>query len=129
MSNHPEDDLTLGRNPHNGLPIGTIDGLDNFDPGPDGSVGKGLDPGIRHYVLILRSQGIETCQSCEGGEGHSYPEPTIEFWGTRAAGLRAVAVAMDYGLPVAELRRVWSMQDHELVGPIWAITFSRKHSA
>jgi hypothetical protein len=21
-----------------------------------------LDPGIRHYVLVLRSQGIETCQ-------------------------------------------------------------------
>ncbi len=116
-------DLPLGSAWQNGLPIGDLDGLDDFDVGTDGS---GLDPGIRHYVLILRSQGIETCQSCEGGDGHAYPEPTIEFWGGRAEGLRAVAVAMAYGLPVAELRRVWNMQDGELIGPIWAITFSRK---
>lgn len=122
-------DLPLGAVPRNGLPIGTLDGLDNFDVAPDGLLGKGLDPGIRHYVLILRSQGVETCQSCEGGTGHSYPEPTIEFWGGRGEGPRAVAVAMTYGLPIAELRRVWSVLDGELVGPLWAITFSRQSGA
>jgi hypothetical protein len=107
------------RDPHNKLLIGTLDGLDAFG-WPE------LDEGIRHYVCVLRSQGIETCQSCEGGHGHSYPEPTIEFHGGPAEGPRAVAVALCYGLPIAELRRVWSITDGEMTGPLWAMTFYRK---
>lgn len=102
--------------PRNRLQIGTLDGLDAF-------VVQGLDPGISHYVAILRSQGIETCESCEGGAGHAFPEPTINFHGQVGEGLRAVAAAQAYGLPVAQLRRVWSVQDGELVGPLWAMTF------
>ena len=96
----------------------------------------GIDPGIRQIVRILAENGVETCQSCaafgpfgEGsgkrnGDPHSYPEPTVEFRGSAAAGFHALQVAMTHGLPIAELRRVWSMQDGEPVGPIWAMTFS-----
>lgn len=86
----------------------------------------GLDPGISRYVAILRSQGIETCESCEGGPGHSFPEPTVNFFGQAGEGLRAVAAAMAYGLPVIELRRTWDVQDSELVGPLWALVFRTK---
>lgn len=103
----------------NGLQIGTLDGLEAF-------VIQGSDSGIAHYVAILRSQGIETCESCEGGSGHAFPEPTINFFGQVGEGLRAVAVAQAYGLPVYQLRRVWSVQDGELVGPLWAMTFRTK---
>lgn len=109
----------MSRNPHNQLPIGTLDGLDAFGF-PD------LDPGIRHYVCILSSQGIETCQSCEGGPGHAYYEPTVEFLGDHAEGPRAVAAALAYGLPVLALHRSWEVCMGEMRGPIWTMTFRMK---
>jgi len=44
-----------------------------------------LDKGIRKAVEIFQTCGIETFESCEGGIGHSYPEPTIRFYGTPEA--------------------------------------------
>jgi hypothetical protein len=82
-----------------------------------------LDPGIRHYVLVLRSQCVDTCQSCQGGPGHCYLEPTIEFRSGKGDGPRAVGAALAYDLPVAELRREWKIRDGEMHGPIWAMTF------
>src|SRR6266540_3788315 len=38
----------------------------------------------------LQTCGIETFESCEGGPGHAYPEPTIRFQGTPEAGWRAL---------------------------------------
>lgn len=83
-----------------------------------------LDIGIRHYVLVLRSRGVETCQSCQGGPGHAYLEPTIEFYGDAGEGLRAAGIAISHGLPVSELRRVWNIHGADLDGPIWVLTFS-----
>lgn len=84
----------------------------------------GLDPGIRRVVEVLREAGIETFESCEGGDGHAFPRPTVRFHASdRAEGFRALAVAMRAQLPVAELRRVWVMQDGEPTGPHWEITF------
>jgi hypothetical protein len=40
-----------------------------------------LDPGIAPYVDALRAEGVETFESCEGGDGHAYPEPTVRFAG------------------------------------------------
>ncbi|HEY8697177.1 MAG TPA: hypothetical protein VIM02_06130 [Rhizomicrobium sp.] len=109
-------------------PKSQSNGLEKFAPDrfEDGRLDPkyALDPGIRHYVLVLRSQGIETCQSCQGGPGHAYLEPTIEFRGAQEAGPRAVAAALTYGLPVAELRREWSVRSGEIHGPIWTITFN-----
>jgi hypothetical protein len=53
-----------------------------------------LDPGIAAAVVALSAAGVETFESCEGGSGHAYPEPTVRFHGDRAEGLRALAVAM-----------------------------------
>lgn len=83
-----------------------------------------LDAGIRTAVECLAGAGIETFESCEGGAGHAYPEPTVRFHGSRAEGYRAVGVAMDNGLKVKELRRVWPLLDGELTGPYWEMTFT-----
>ncbi len=85
-----------------------------------------LDKGIKKYVEILRENGIETYESCEGGEGHAYLEPTICFYGEIAEGFRVLAIAIENALPVDEIRRFWSIQDLQPVGPDWAITFCRK---
>lgn len=47
---------------------------------------KDLDSGIRPYVKILDDNGIETFESCQGGDGHCFPEPTIRFHGVRGEG-------------------------------------------
>ena len=82
-----------------------------------------LDPGIREAVGILRGAGVETFESCEGGEGHCYPEPTIRFHGDSWAGYHAFAAAMQHGLPVSELRHVYDVIEGQLVGPGWEMTF------
>jgi len=91
----------------------------------------GLDKGIAHAVHLLRAGGVETYQSCEGSwlwkpGKHAFAEPTVQFHGTAHDGLRALAWARQHGLPVRELRRVWKVQDGELVGPTWELTFSKE---
>ncbi len=82
-----------------------------------------LDKGIERFVLILRENGIETYESCEGGKGHAYLEPSIRFEGDRSEGFKALAIAMQHAFPVNCLRRLWYMQDEEPVGPVWEMTF------
>ena len=90
-------------------------------PAPDESP---LDEGVRSFVESLRAAGVETFESCQGGRGHAFPAPTVRFHGARAEGLRALAVALQAGLPVAELRRVWPVLDGEPTGPWWELTFT-----
>lgn len=87
------------------------------------SLFQALDPGIRYEVEVLRNGGIETYESCQGGEGHAYPEPTVAFRGGPGEGARAYAISRDFGLPVSEVRRGWHVLDGELVGPHWEIVF------
>ena len=82
-----------------------------------------LDPGIYEAVMILRRGGVETFESCEGGDGHAFPQPTIRFHGDAWAGYHAFSVAMQHGLPVAELRIVYDVIEGQLVGPGWEMTF------
>ena len=84
-----------------------------------------LDAGISRAVTILQAAGIETFESCEGGKGHAYPEPTVRFHGDRSEGYRAFAAALLAGLPVSELRRIWVVLDDELTGPYWEMTFTQ----
>jgi hypothetical protein len=84
---------------------------------------KVLDKGICEQVLLMIEYGVETIESCEGGKGHAYAEPTIRFAGERAEGLRALSVAMQHGLKVSELRRVWQVIDGELQGAWWDLVF------
>lgn len=83
----------------------------------------GLDPGIENAVRVLREADVETFESCQGGEGHAFAEPTVRFGGDDAEGFRVLAVATQAELPVASLRRVWVMQDGEPVGPEWELVF------
>ncbi len=85
-----------------------------------------LDAGIAKAVHILLSQGVETFASCEGGEGHSYPEPTVRFHGTDGAGHYALGVAIMHGLPVRQLRRTWDAEGGCPTGPYWELVFYKK---
>ena len=85
-----------------------------------------LDAGIELAVIVLRLHGVETFQSCEGGEGHSFSEPTVQFHGQQPEGFRALAVARYYQLNVSQLRRTWSIQDGEPVGPHWELVFDKR---
>jgi len=97
---------------------------------PSGSVD--FDPGIRDIVDALRSEGVETFESCQGGPGHAFAEPTVRFHGDSQEGFRALASALRSGLPVAELRRFWQVVDGEPSGPHWEMTFhhnATRHTA
>lgn len=83
-----------------------------------------LDPGIARCVMILNEAGIDTFESCQGGDGHAYPEPTVRFHGDRSEGFRALAAARQNDLPVLALRRTWPIIDDEPTGPWWEMTFS-----
>ncbi len=100
--------------------------LDQYDPCAAGEMQ--LDPGIRRYVLILRAEGIETDQSCQGGPGHGHHEPMVRFYGNRYEGHKAFAIAMTYGLPVQSIRRSYAVHDGELQGPLWEMTFREADS-
>ena len=82
-----------------------------------------LDEGIREIVITLVASGVETFESCEGGRGHAFPEPTVRFEGADSEGLRAVSVALENGLPVRRLRRVWGFKNSTIHGPWWEMTF------
>lgn len=83
-----------------------------------------VDPGIALQVRILWKNGIETFESCEGGPGHSFPEPTVRFHGGSSEGFKALAIALQHGLNVAELRRYYQIISGEPHGPYWEMTFS-----
>lgn len=85
--------------------------------------GSPLDLGIARYVKVLRDAGVETFESCEGGEGHAYPEPTVRFHGGQGDGLKALGVALNHRLPVLALRRTWPVYDGGPNGPYWELTF------
>jgi hypothetical protein len=83
-----------------------------------------LDRGIRRAVHVLVNAGIETFESCGGGAGHSYAEPTVRFYGGKGEGFKALSAAIQAGLKVGDLRRVWPVLDDEPTGPWWELTFA-----
>jgi hypothetical protein len=85
---------------------------------------QSLDPVIAGDVKVLREHGIETFESCEGGEGHAFFEPTVRFDGGPEAGWRALAVCLSYGFSVRRLERYRAIQqDHEPTGRAWSLVF------
>ncbi len=94
---------------------------------PDQVEALELDDGIAEAVKILIYGGIETFESCQGGKGHTYPEPTIRFHGQRSEGFRALAIAQDQGLRVKAIRRAWPITDGEPTGPWWEMTLMGVH--
>lgn len=88
----------------------------SLDGKPHGDL---LDPKIAKYVNILRKHGVYTYESCQGGEGHSYPYPAIRFSGEDHEGFRELAIALCHNFPIDELCRVWDIINREPVGPKW----------
>ncbi len=84
------------------------------------------DEGIRLAVEILNTAGIETFESCEGGDGHAYSEPTVRFHGDRTEGFKALSVALQNNLPVSSIGRIWTTNDGEPTDPYWEIVFWNK---
>ncbi|WP_375263224.1 hypothetical protein [Palleronia sp.] len=91
--------------------------------GYDMDADTGLDAGIKAHVAVLRNAGVETFESCQGGAGHAYAEPTVRFFGDRSEGFRALAAALQVGLPVTDLRRAWPVVEGEPTGPWWELVF------
>ena len=85
-----------------------------------------LDKGISRAVCILQAAGVETFESCEGGEGHAFSLPTIRFSGTQRCGHLALGIAMKRCWPVNHLRRYWSVIENEVTGPYWELEFWKK---
>ena len=87
-----------------------------------------LDPLIAPWVRILNEHGIATSESCQATPGHFGRDalgfPWILFKGPSWVGYQALAVAMEFGWPVSQLRREWRMRDGELQGPEWRLTFA-----
>ncbi len=88
-----------------------------------------LDKGIETYVRLLHAYGIETYESCEGGEGHSYSEPTVRFHGNSSVGFMALHIALEHGFPVKGIGRVWDIIDGQPTGPNWEMVFWGKGDA
>lgn len=82
-----------------------------------------IDAGIARAVAALQAADVETFESCQGGAGHAFPEPTIRFHGDAVEGHRALVAALAATLPVDSLRRVWTVIDGEPTGPSWELTF------
>ena len=70
-----------------------------------------LDDGIRKAVSVLREYGFETFESCEGGNGHCYAEPTVRFFGDDFDLIRAWEICTLNGLQVFEAKRVYRKTD------------------
>lgn len=83
-----------------------------------------LDEGIRFPVRVLHARGIETGQSCEGGDGHSYDRPTVDlFGGGPLDGYAALTALEEYGLCVRDISLVWAVDRGLIVETFWRITF------
>lgn len=85
-----------------------------------------LEHGIEKAVLVLRENGIETFESCQGGDGHSSSHPMVRFHGGLGEGHKALGIALIYGLPVSELLREWTVIDEEPTGPYWRMVFYKQ---
>ncbi len=87
-----------------------------------------LDPGIRFAVRLLHAHGVETGQSCEGGEGHAYDHPSIDLNGQPddGNGFAALAVLNAYRLPVRSVEYVWGVcRGIPTPEAHWRVTFRR----
>jgi hypothetical protein len=85
-----------------------------------------LDEGIRFAVRVLHARGIQTGQSCQGGPGHSYEDPTVDVsGGGRFDGWAALAALEEYGLRVSNVSLVWTVRDGLVDDTFWRLTLRR----
>jgi len=97
-----------------------------------------IDEGIRPAVKLLNENGFETFESCEGGRGHCFSEPTVRFYGTEQDLIAAYELLESSGLNVHNARRVFRKQpvydasETIAIGSNWQAPFNEivfiKHS-
>lgn len=80
-----------------------------------------MDPGIICAVRIFQEHGIETCQSCQGGEGHSYEWPTVDIYGQP---WKALDVANTHDLSVIAISEQFGIYDGRPTEHFWRVEFS-----
>ncbi len=84
-----------------------------------------IDKNVAPIVNILRQNGVETFESCDGSPGHVFHDLTVRFHGGSSEGLKALSIVLEANLPVMNLRRYWNVFDKEITGPFWEITFQK----
>lgn len=72
---------------------------------------EALDPEIAPVVHFLVGHGFETFESCQGGPGHCFPDPTVRFHGTEFDAIRAYELCQAKGLLILCVRRVFQKED------------------
>lgn len=88
-----------------------------------------IDTGILPALKILRAFGFDTFESCEGGKGHAFPDPTIKFWGDEFDCIRAYELCEQFGLNVFRARRIFFKevlysQDNTISCPTWVTPYN-----
>ncbi len=86
----------------------------------------GIDKGIRFAVRVLHSHGIETGQSCEGGDGHAYDHPTVDLAGGAryGDGFAALHFLTLHGLSVETVELVWTVDRGLIADNFWRIVLT-----
>jgi hypothetical protein len=94
-----------------------------------------VDALILPAVKLLNENGFKTFESCQGGEGHAFGEPTIRFEGSEFDLIRAYEICQFYQLPVSEVRRVFrkipvpikideTNKEYVLLNQVWDTPFN-----
>ena len=60
---------------------------------------------------MLINHGFKTFESCQGGKGHCYAEPTVRFHGSEFDLIRAYEICQAYNMVVLEAKRVYRKED------------------
>lgn len=84
-----------------------------------------LDIGIQSPVIILNTHGVDTFESCQGGPGHAFVEPTIRFHGGLGEGMRAFGILSQHGYKCGKVAMYWNVIDGVLHGPYWEIELEK----
>lgn len=84
---------------------------------------ESIDKGILQAVLTLRKHRVDTFESCQGGVGHCFPEPTIKFHGDKNEGIRVACICLQENLPVFKIGRIFTVDDGEITTPYWQVIF------
>lgn len=66
-----------------------------------------IDELILPAVKILNEHGFKTFESCQGGDGHAFLEPTVRFEGDEFDIIKACQICELHGLIVCEGRRIF----------------------
>jgi hypothetical protein len=72
---------------------------------------ESIDPLILPAVEILNKHGFETFESCQGGENHCFPEPTVRFYGDEFDLVRAFEICECHNIAVLAAKRVFRKTD------------------